>query len=148
MTISKNTKLRGIKGNHLTRWLGVIVAVTLLSACGDFKDEPTPPTPVPNPAPQPQPAPQPAPQPVPQPQPQPVPRPQGETEEQRNWRLCEEERYWAYRSGMIDLNQFRLYQSRNFAPVFSTPGVRQSGVEVWVSCRKALEANGFINPTH
>lgn len=134
MRKNKNNKLMEVNRHHtLSTLLSVMVAVTILSACGDFRDEPTP-------APEPQPVPQPA----PHPQPGPKPQLHSETEEQRNKRLCDAERKWALESGLIDLNQFRLYENRNFAPVFNTPGVRQSGVDGWTKCQVALEINGFI----
>lgn len=112
----------------------VIFLVPILTSCGDFVDEKPPETP---PVVQP---------PVQQPQTPQTPRPQTPTEtvEQRNWRMCEAERIWAFNSRLIDSGALRLYQSRNFAPVFNTPGERQSGIEGWYPCKHALEMNGFI----
>lgn len=126
----------GNRYHILSLLLTITITASILSACGDFRDEPIPQTP----------APQPQPVPTPEPQPGPKPQPHGETEEQRNKRLCEAERRWALESRLIDLNQYHLYEHRNFAPVFNTTGERQSGVDGWVKCEKALEINGFIPP--
>lgn len=67
-----------------------------------------------------------------------------EAQEKRNWRLCEAERRWAFQTGLIDESLLKLYQLRNFAPVFYTRGVRQSGIEGWYVCKRALQMNGFI----
>ncbi len=131
MTLIK-TKRNMMNPYHgLSLLIAITIAATILPACGDFRDELVPPTPE---------------APTSQPVPQPVPgsKPHGETEEQRDKRLCDAERKWALESSLIDLNQFRLYENRNFSPVFNTPGVRQSGIDGWLKCDKALEINGFI----
>ena len=141
----------------------IYISITI-TACGDFRDEPSPaqPIPTPQPAPQPSPQPQPIPQPHPIPEPSPPPHPQpqpgptpspqptpqpAETESQRNYRMCESERLWALNTRLITINQYQIFQRRNFAPVFNEPGVRQSGIESWHECRLALQINGFI-PSH
>ena len=112
--------------------------ITTLTSCGDFIDpEEVPPTTPPEEKPI---TPEVPPEPV-----TPKPKP-GETKEQKNWRLCEAERIWAFNARIIDSNAYRLYQSRNFAPVFNTPGERQSGIEGWYPCMHALEINGFVDP--
>ena len=142
---------------HLLTLLMIITISLSLSACADFKDEQQPAQPTQTPQ-QPTPKPEPAPRPPPPPsQPRPTPRPDPtpplqpptptETDAQRNHRLCEAERQWALRSGLIDVSEFRLYENRNFAPVFNTPGVRQSGIDGWINCVRVLEINGFI-PFH
>ena len=112
--------------------------ITTLTSCGDFIDpEEVPPINPPEEKPI---TPEVPTEPV-------IPKPKpGETKEQKNWRLCEAERLWAFNARIIDSNAYRLYQNRNFAPVFNTPGERQSGIEGWYPCAHALEINGFVDP--
>ena len=111
-----------------------IVALTLFG-CGDFRDEPQPPTPTSQP-------------PVESPKPPETPKtpqtPEKNPSLEKMNQMCEAERQWALTARLIDINQLRLFQGRNFAPIFNTPGERQSGIEGWIPCQKALEANGFI----
>jgi hypothetical protein len=112
-----------------------MAVVTLLSACGDFRDQPETPS---------QENPQPHVDPPKTPETPKTPeKPHNPSVEKMN-EMCEAERQWTYSAGLIDLNQLRLFQRRNFAPVFNTPGERQSGIDGWVACQKALEINGFV----
>lgn len=140
-----NVKEREIGKVSVLSLLIIPLLVPILTSCGDFVDQKQPESPpvVQPPVPQ-------TPQTPPTPQTPQVPQyPQApkptETEEQRNWRMCEAERMWAFNSRLIDVGALRLYQSRNLAPVFHTPGERQSGIEGWYGCKQALEINGFIN---
>jgi hypothetical protein len=63
---------------------------------------------------------------------------------QRLWQMCEEERKWALEAELIDRAQYRLFRNRNMAPIYVEPGVRQSGIDGWFECTKALKTNGFI----
>ena len=136
MRINKNTKLNTVNRHQtLTSLLSIMVAITVLAACGDFRDQPE--TPIhENPQPHVDP-------PKPQEPPKPTEKPHNPSVEKMN-EMCEAERQWTLSAGLIDLNQLRLFQSRNFAPVFNTPGERQSGIDGWVACQKALEINGFV----
>ena len=137
---------------HSISVLILLIAIPIITSCGDFVDhpeesQPTTPPNVPADPPKPQPAPETKPEPS-KPPTKPVETPKSppkeETEEQRNWRMCETERRWAFTAKIIDADLLRLYQNRNFAPVFNNPGVRQSGIEGWYPCKKALQMNGFI----
>lgn len=116
------------------RGMLTLLMIALLASCGDLVNHPEEPEQRP---PHSEPKPE-----TPQTPQKPIEKPS--TKEAYD-RMCEEERQWAYRVGLIDLNQLRLYQSRNFAPVFNTPGERQSGIDGFVVCQRALEINGFIN---
>lgn len=134
------TQERKIRKVPLLSILLISLLVPVLTSCGDFVDEKPPETP---PVVQP---PEQHPQTPQTPQTPETPKPQTptETEEQRNWRMCEVERMWAFNARLIDVGALRLYQSRNFAPVFNHPGERQSGIEGWYGCALALQLNGFI----
>lgn len=67
-----------------------------------------------------------------------------ERQHQRLDEMCEHERQWVYSTGAIDAIEFRLFRRRNLAPIYRTPGERQSGVETWCVCEESLKANGFI----
>lgn len=134
--------------NSIRRSICTLVTLLMIStliSCGDFIDpeeSPAPQTETPQEPQKPQTPEQPKTPETPKEPVVPKPKP-GETKEQKNWRLCEAERLWAFNARIIDSNALRLYQSRNFAPVFNTPGERQSGVEGWYPCVHALEMNGF-----
>ncbi|MBI3294429.1 MAG: hypothetical protein HYZ71_06830 [Deltaproteobacteria bacterium] len=115
--------------------LSFLLVLPTLSSCSDFVDHPTPSEPAPHS------------EPTPPTEPSPTPNPANgpETDQQKNWRACEAERMWAFNSRLIDVSALRLYQQRNLAPVFNDAGVRQSGVEGWYECARALEMNGFTN---
>ncbi len=120
--------------------LAVMVSLTLFG-CGDFKDEPPTPVEPPKTTPESPQTPQaPSVPPPPTPTTPPIHAPSVEKMNQ----MCEAERQWALSAGLIDINQLRLFQKRNFAPVFNTPGERQ--IDGWVACAKALEINGFVTP--
>lgn len=142
MKINSNSLTKGREINYVPvlSLLLIQLLVPILISCGDFVDEKAPETPpvVQPPVQHPQ-----TPQ-TPQTPETPKPQTPTETEAQRNWRLCEAERIWAFNARIIDVGALRLYQSRNFAPVFNHPGERQSGIEGWYGCKHALELNGFI----
>lgn len=136
MRKNKNNKLSEVNRQHILSTLRIVmVAVTLLSACGDFRDQPE--TPI-HENPQPHVDPPKTPE-----TPKTQEKPHNPSIEKMN-EMCEAERQWTLSAGLIDLNQLRLFQRRNFAPVFNTPGERQSGIDGWVACLKALEINGFV----
>ena len=133
---TKHSISPSIQRSILTLTLTFII--TALTSCGDFID-PKEATPTPQTQEQPV-TPEVPPEPV-------IPKPKpGETLEQKNWRLCEAERLWAFNARLIDSNAYQLYQKRNFAPIFNTPGERQSGIEGWYPCAHALEVNEFVDP--
>lgn len=142
MTIkkNKNQKRKKISIVLVLSLLTVTLLVPILISCSDFVDEKSPEySPTPNPQVE-QPKGQP---PLPTPEGTPYP-PKTETLEQRNWRLCEAERIWAFNTHLIDSGVLQIYQRRNFAPVFNQPGERQSGIEGWYACKHALQMNGFV----
>jgi hypothetical protein len=72
---------------------------------------------------------------------------QNEAPTNTRWQMCEAERQWALKSGLIDINQYRIFRNRNMAPIYLTPGERQSGIDGWFECEKALSENGFLEKT-
>ena len=66
-----------------------------------------------------------------------------DSEARRVNEICERERQWAYASGLIDAVQLRLFRKRNLAPVYNTPGERQSGIDSWFTCPESVKMNGF-----
>jgi hypothetical protein len=59
-------------------------------------------------------------------------------------KMCDQERQWAFATGLIDADQLKFFRNRNFGPVYNTPGVRQSGIEAWFKCDASLKMNGFL----
>jgi hypothetical protein len=129
--LCQNTKL---SIHYQTTLTVILLLISFLNGCADFKEDseqPTPPVQTPIQSTPTTPV-------VP-----PIPK-KGETPEQMQWRMCEAERLWAFNSRIIDDGELHIYRKRNFAPVFNNPGERQSGIEGWYPCVRALETNGFV----
>jgi hypothetical protein len=48
--------------------------------------------------------------------------------------VCEQERQWALKEGLIDTTELRSHRNNNFGPIYRVPGERSSGILRFLFC--------------